>query len=176
MTPTIFQTAVVAFALVGSATATPTAKVYPEFTQLPGMPTLASLNLTVEDLYTKPVTLGEISESAVLYDNHCINNGAFGGPVDDVIACFNYINAFGGSTSACKINSGPGGSKQLCHIGRAYVFGDNGGQGSSANSACSDVAIGVQWIFTNCNFGGKVEGNAAARGNGDYVVIVEGSP
>lgn len=36
-----------------------------------------------------------------------------------------------------------------------------------------DVALAVEWIFTNCNNGGQVGGSCAANGNGGLVVGVE---
>jgi hypothetical protein len=35
-----------------------------------------------------------------------------------------------------------------------------------------DVALAVQWIFTNCNNNGEVGGSQAANGNGQLIVHV----
>ncbi|KAF4622757.1 hypothetical protein G7Y89_g14269 [Cudoniella acicularis] len=79
-----------AFALIAAAAPTPT--VYPEVIPGPSLPSLAELNLTSEYLYTLPPVVLFVSTSqlprAALFNNDC-----YSAYVDNVIACYNYLNA-----------------------------------------------------------------------------------
>ncbi|KAJ3840648.1 hypothetical protein F5878DRAFT_522322, partial [Lentinula raphanica] len=147
---------------------------YPELIPGPGFPTLAELNLTSEQLYTMTPNLQtpvvpispELASRSDRYTNECFTYTTAN--VDDVIACFNYLQNIGSNT--CAVN---GDNVQFCYAGTAQISGSNISGTSSAASRCSDVALAVQWIFTYCNVGGQVGGAAAANGNGYLVVGVE---
>ncbi|KAJ3719156.1 hypothetical protein C8R42DRAFT_628616 [Lentinula raphanica] len=143
---------------------------YPEVVPGPGLPSLAELNLTSEALYTMTPSFLENRESefsgrSELWTNTCFTYTTAN--VDDVIACFNYLENIG-STNCGVENT----NVQFCYAGTAQITGSSI-VGPSASSLCSDVALGVQWIFTYCNVGGQVGGDAAANGNGDLIVGVE---
>ncbi|CCM03422.1 uncharacterized protein FIBRA_05553 [Fibroporia radiculosa] len=134
-----------------------------------GMPSLESLGLTSEELFAKgppPALTSRITELQKRYDPVCQTYST--GSVDNVIACFNYLKALG--TKPCTVN---GDNNIMCTAGDAQVGGSNVSGGPSASSYCSDAALGVQWIFTNCNQGGQVGGSQAANGNGDLIMSVD---
>ncbi|KAI0059297.1 hypothetical protein BV25DRAFT_1918544 [Artomyces pyxidatus] len=157
--PALFLAA--ATALSTFAVAAPT--VHPTVVPGPGLPTLAELGITSEELYARPPSL---QARAALYSPVCQTYST--GDVDDVIACFNYLEAIGGN--ACTVD---GDNVQFCYAGDAQVTGSNESGYPSASSLCSDVALGLQWIFTYCNQGGRVGGSQAANGNGGLIVGVE---
>ncbi|KAI0059302.1 hypothetical protein BV25DRAFT_1779087, partial [Artomyces pyxidatus] len=136
--------------------------VHPTVVPGPGLPTLAELGLTSEELYARPPSL---RTRAALYSPVCQTYST--GSVDNVIACFNYLEAIGGH--ACTVAQ----NVQFCYAGDAQVMGSNVSGTESASSLCSDVALAVQWIFTYCNDGGQVGGSQAANGNGYLIVGVE---
>lgn len=126
---------------VAAVPASGPAKVYPEVVPGPGLPTLAELGLTSEQLYTTNSTqsIGKLGTGLVLHDVHllmppielreAIARSAdytsmcytyTTGSVDNVIACFNYLVNIG--THACGV--GPG-SVQFCYAGDAQVTGTN---------------------------------------------------
>ncbi|KAL5318424.1 hypothetical protein ACEPPN_013484 [Leptodophora sp. 'Broadleaf-Isolate-01'] len=109
MYPQISKSLLMAFTrLILSTTALPTetATFYPEVIPGPGMPSLAELGLTSEQLYTTTPNL------------HCPNALA---NVDSVIACFNYLMSLG--TSGCGVDRYNG--KRFCTSGNAKVDGLN---------------------------------------------------
>ncbi|OBT51832.1 hypothetical protein VE04_07888 [Pseudogymnoascus sp. 24MN13] len=93
--------------------------------------------------------------------------------VDDVIACYNYLVALGDYT--CR-------ERDLCRIGSATISGLNrNGQIWNfgvpivfSTAKCWDAALGLQWIFTNCNEGGKVMGYKEV-GDGEYMIAATNS-
>ncbi|KAI0059299.1 hypothetical protein BV25DRAFT_1137433 [Artomyces pyxidatus] len=149
-----------ATALSTFAVAAPT--VHPTVVPGPGLPTLAELGITSEELYARPPSL---QARAALYDPVCETYTT--ADVDNVIACFNYLESIGGN--ACTVD---GDNVQFCYSGDAQVTGSNISGTGSASSLC-DVALGLQWIFTYCNQGGQVGGSQAANGNGYLIVGVE---
>ncbi|KIJ64457.1 hypothetical protein HYDPIDRAFT_40205 [Hydnomerulius pinastri MD-312] len=132
----------------------------------PGLPSLESLGLTSEELFAKGPPATKRGEVEKRYTNVCQTYST--GSVDNVIACFNYLEALG--TKACGVN---GDNVIMCTAGDAEVSGSNISGGPSASSYCSDAALGVQWIFTYCNSGGRVGGSAAANGNGFLIMSVD---
>ncbi|KAL6716107.1 hypothetical protein ACLMJK_005673 [Lecanora helva] len=95
---------------------------YPEVKPGPGLPSLASLNVTSAQLYqAKPATLptGRYALATEV-------NGLCGGvrddpaPVDDVIACFNYLTQLG--HQACVVPPKTG--VQFCEAGDASIEGE----------------------------------------------------
>ncbi|CCM03419.1 uncharacterized protein FIBRA_05550 [Fibroporia radiculosa] len=138
----------------------------------PGFPSLESLGLTSEELFAKgplPALTSRITELQKRYDNVCQTWST--GSVDNVIACFNYLEALG--TQACGVSGGPESSVIMCTAGDAEVSGVNISNEFSASSYCSNAVLGVQWIFTYRNNGGQVGGSAAANGNGNLVMSVD---
>ncbi|KAH9475647.1 hypothetical protein JR316_0011202 [Psilocybe cubensis] len=159
--------------------------VYPDVIPGPGLPSLEFLNLTSKDLYTMTPPTFDLSLNsrsanfdAEWYDDNSTpfqttnrTSCSFTfttGDVDNTIACFNYLVSIG--NNACVVSAD---NVEFCRAGDASIGGSNLHQTSgAASSACRDVATAVQWIFTNCNVGGRVGGADAAYGNGDLVVGV----
>lgn len=115
--------------------------VHPEVIPGPGLPSLASLGITSDDLYkSKAYTrnwlpldrkwdliycIGELVIDSVnglskRFDNFCGGGRGATGNVDDVIACFDYLNRLG--TTRCGV---PGDNNQhiFCTAGTASVNG-----------------------------------------------------
>ncbi|MCJ1475074.1 hypothetical protein MMC13_003734 [Lambiella insularis] len=168
--------------------ASPLTKAYPEVHPGPGLPSLASLGLASADLYqstpalltkpsipsshpkqpTVPPSLGsKPAERHTAFTNACQGGEDATAAVDDVIACFNYLQSIGNYD--CTVLAGD--QPQMCRAGTASVEGASV-TGETTTAACTDVAAGVQWVFTYCNNDGQVEGSAAAYGNGNLVVVV----
>ncbi|KAH9220070.1 hypothetical protein DL95DRAFT_456979 [Leptodontidium sp. 2 PMI_412] len=185
MYPKISKSLLMAFTtLILSTTALPTetATFYPEVIPGPGMPSLAELGLTSEQLYTTTpnlreqyiLTYGHSTSLAfrnsftTLYNGECRHCPDALANVDSVIACFNYLMSLG--TSGCGVDRYNG--KRFCTSGNAKVDGLNytPGQANPTKSYRSDVALAVQWIFNHCNSGGQVRGSQAANGNGELVI------
>ncbi|KAL2072934.1 hypothetical protein VTL71DRAFT_10258 [Oculimacula yallundae] len=125
----------------------------PEIIPGPGLPSLASLNVTSTDLYAMPVppnfspsVTGRSASPASMqkraqfcydfYSNKCSTFWAVG--------CYNYLNMLG--TTACG-----GGTSwfTMCSVGACTVSGH--AQGTiSVSSYCRDVAFGVSVIAYTC--------------------------
>lgn len=106
-----------------------------------------------------------------LFDPFCGGGAGDTANVDDLIACFNYLQSIRGYE--CWI---PADHDQhaMCTCGSAKVSGvDIGDANTSSNwlnlwsilyrtllmlPNSGDVATAVQWVFTYCNSGGHVEG------------------
>ncbi|KAK2610066.1 hypothetical protein N8I77_003523 [Diaporthe amygdali] len=164
---------------------------YPEFIPLPGFPSLAELNLTTEMLHAPPKLLpipdgydgaaSISSDFSIEYVDSCSAGGGGSGTlltanVDDVIVCFNFLVALGNyliTVSESDQISGVPYFRQVAIYNSAVVIAHSLNVGGTASTAY-DVALGVQWVFTNCNSGGQVAGSAAAYGNGDLVVQSSG--
>lgn len=149
--PSLVALALAAFAAVNTV-AIPAAeprKEYPEVVPGPGLPTLAELGLTSEELYTMAPKLGKCTPTpffiahreltvhaegrstlearSALYNNVCQTYTTAN--VDNVIACFNYLQSIGGN--ACTVN---GDNVQFCYSGNAQVTGSNiSGTGSASS-------------------------------------------
>ncbi|KAI0060396.1 hypothetical protein BV25DRAFT_1807463, partial [Artomyces pyxidatus] len=147
------------------------ATVYPTVIPGPGLPSLESLNLTSADLYTTDISLGMYplsscsavpvqtlivgltearGELEARYTNECFTYTT--ASVNNVIACFNYLQSIGSN------NCGVVSNIDFCEAGDAQISGSNIAGAGEVSSSCHDVALGVQWIFTNCNNGGQVGG------------------
>jgi len=139
---------------------------YPEVIPGPGLPSLASLNLTSAELYERVPTDEQLSTLKARFNLQC----GFPGPacpVANAVACFNFLNALG--HQACGVN---GDNVMFCTAGGCNWFGSNISGGPSASSFCSDVAIGGDSIINQCQSGGTVCGATAANGNGNLVVTI----
>ncbi|KAF9523321.1 hypothetical protein CPB83DRAFT_910754 [Crepidotus variabilis] len=149
--------------------------VYPEFIPGPGLPSLKSLNLTSKNLYDmKPqwISTPPSELEARSFNNECLQPTA---NVDDTISCFNYLVSIG--NSECTVPANLNENAYFVAMGEAMIVGLNQHETAGAtSSSCRDVALAVQWLFINCNQGGRVGGRAVANGNGDLVVEVQRSP
>lgn len=85
--------------------------------------------------------------------------------VDDVIVCFNFLVALGNYqitvSDSDQINGLPG-FRQVAIYNSAIVVAHKLNVPSTSSTAY-DVALGVQWVFTNCNNGGQVAGEFSHR-------------
>lgn len=80
--------------------------------------------------------------------------------MDDVIVCFNFLVALGNyriSVSTSDQISGVPGFRQVAIYNSAVVIAHLLNVQSTSSTAY-EVALGVQWVFTNCNSGGQVAG------------------
>jgi hypothetical protein len=102
----------------------------------PGLPSLASLGLNSEQLYSMPFdpsTDSGLDKLASGFDSICQDQTKYGAPAEDVLSCYHYLNQL--NTTNCQV-SGPNGYKQVfCTAGSAMVVGQNigtapGGTGS----------------------------------------------
>ncbi|KAJ7222809.1 hypothetical protein C8J57DRAFT_1482253 [Mycena rebaudengoi] len=155
---------------VGFAKAVPTAEEYPEVIPGPGLPSLASLNITSAELY-RTVPTQDIKKSlARRFPLLC--NEVPQCSIADATACFNFLNALG--HQACTVPGPVGGSSTFCTAGGCHWFGGNIKQGGgSVSSFCSDVATGGATIIFGCSqLNGLVSGANAANGNGDLIVTI----
>ncbi|KAH8811185.1 hypothetical protein F5884DRAFT_876339 [Xylogone sp. PMI_703] len=162
-----FSQSTILFSIVlGVASALPTAdKVYPEVIPGPGLPSLASLGLTSEELYTmKPNET--VVKRAPAFDPGCGPSDAAYTDVNDIIACFNYLNSLGHQN--CAVPSGAG-VVQMCRAGNGQILGQ--GLNGATSSWCSDVANAVLWVINDCTRPDQsVAGFQAANGNGNLIV------
>lgn len=147
MTPTQYLSALlVALASFQSSSAIPTSNAYSEVIPGEGMPSLAELGLTSEQLYTMPVE----ASMSLRIPNICVTTNiiqdaekiltraaAKCGPVEaaytdvnDVVACYNYLKNLG--TRDCAVGRNYARSV-FVHAGRARVIG----QGSTAKATSS---------------------------------------
>ncbi|KAH3939643.1 hypothetical protein HBI56_193160 [Parastagonospora nodorum] len=139
-------------------------KAHPEVIPGPGLPSLASLGLTTAQLYETPVPGAEFSAQ---FDLKCGPNNRAYGPVNDVIACYNYLRNLGGR--ACQV---PGNSVLItfCTAGNGKATGQ-GLNSNAQSSACSDVAGGLLQVINGCTRSDQtVAGFQAANGNGNLIV------
>ncbi|KAK6330407.1 hypothetical protein TWF696_003504 [Orbilia brochopaga] len=162
-------------ALFGAAAAAPTSAPVVDYTKLiipgPGLPSVAELGLTNEDL-TKPVPgleqlMARESENpnAVFkrYTPQC-----WGGPAcswSDAQGCYNYLVGLG--NRPCKTS----GIDQMCRVNgcswQARTLNSR-----EVSSPCSNAANGGAWVMNNCR--GNIRGSNAAWGNGDLAVDLIG--
>ncbi|KAJ6785327.1 hypothetical protein PWT90_02594 [Aphanocladium album] len=141
---------------------------YPEVIPGPGMPSLASLNLTSEQLYTMPMPDGpQFNQRSLVSRAYCAVRACTRAPRDDALACYNYLNNLG--TTMC---GGDGrGVVQFCYAGQAQI---TGGMDHASSSYCEHVAIGALDVINNCYSDRGVKGLSVAYGNGDINVGVNG--
>ncbi|KAM3537913.1 hypothetical protein ARSEF1564_009168 [Beauveria bassiana] len=117
---------------------------YPEVVPGPGLPSLESLGLTSEQLYTmEPAS-----------------------PDTEVNARASLAPIIG--SNDCTVPSGFK-TVRYCFAGDADVNGLST-TGKSLTSTCASVAHAVRWIISNCRRANKAAGSEAAFGNGDIIV------
>ncbi|KAJ7320957.1 hypothetical protein DFH08DRAFT_970263 [Mycena albidolilacea] len=149
-----------------SAIPTVTDSDFPEVIPGPGLPSLASLGLTSEELYKRVPTPEEMKRLQPLFTLEC-GEVPPACPVANAVACFNFLNALG--TTACTVN---GENVTFCTSGSCHWFGSNISGGSSASSFCRDVATGGNAVINTCQGNGFVDGANAASGNGNLIVTI----
>ncbi|KAL2136126.1 hypothetical protein VTI74DRAFT_5349 [Chaetomium olivicolor] len=141
-------------------------KVYPEVIPGPGLPSLAELNVTSAQLYEMgmPEELqARAQELDKRFTGRCGPAEAAYTNVNDIIACFHYLQNLG--TQACVA----GENTVMCTAGQAHIYGSalNGG----TSSYCRDVASGVLWVINSCTRPDQsCAGAQAAAGNGNLIV------
>jgi hypothetical protein len=136
--------------VVGFAKAVPTAEEYPEVIPGPGLPSLASLNITSAELYRTVPTQGKNSLFLTLHQfSYATNfldikkslarrfpllcNEVPQCSIADATACFNFLNALG--HQACTVPGPVGGSSTFCTAGGCHWFGGNIKQGGGPVSS-----------------------------------------
>ncbi|KAK7053662.1 hypothetical protein R3P38DRAFT_2851491 [Favolaschia claudopus] len=168
----INQLLALALCAVGSANALPNTntKEFPEVIPGPGLPSLASLNLTSAELYQRVPSPEVVKGLERRFDLIC--NEVPQCSVSDATACFNFLTALG--QQACTVPGPVGASSTFCTAGGCHWFGGNLKQGGgSVSSFCSDVATGGASVIFGCTQSNNlVSGANAANGNGDLIVTI----
>ncbi|KAM3523501.1 hypothetical protein MY4038_008164 [Beauveria bassiana] len=163
---------------------------YPEVVPGPGLPSLESLGLTSEQLYTmEPASPGislahlipsirEIADKvadtevnaraslAPMFTPICATDSGAYTDVNNLMACERYLARIG--SNDCTVPSGFK-TVRYCFAGDADVNGLST-TGKSLTSTCASVAHAVRWIMHNCRRANKAAGSEAAFGNGDIIV------
>ncbi|RDL35472.1 uncharacterized protein BP5553_07403 [Venustampulla echinocandica] len=140
----------------------------------PGMPSLASLNLTSAQLYAMdPLSHGLDARGANI-EEKCFNFDL--APRTQVSACKSYLTALGKTMCGVHAPAGVHGFYQaFCQAGKAMIYGANWGPTDFAGSYCSDVALAIGYLLRDCGAnGGDIAGQIAANGNGALLVSVVG--
>ncbi|OAQ64491.1 hypothetical protein VFPPC_05757 [Pochonia chlamydosporia 170] len=142
----------------------------PEVVPGPGLPSLEQLGLTSAELYS----LGKPNITAVLGNEFSANFDPRCGPaeaayvnVNDIIACFHYLDRLGHQDCVAPPNLG---IVRFCTAGNGVVSGQAlDSRGSS--SWCSDVAKASLYTIDHCTRPDQsVAGFQAANGNGNLIV------
>ncbi|KAI9888701.1 MAG: hypothetical protein M1814_006512 [Vezdaea aestivalis] len=134
-----------------------------------GLPSLSSLGVTSDDLYKEKFEASAEAKEALAAAAPPTCVGTNTARVEDVIACFNYLQRLGNRDCVVPASGRVG----FCRAGTAYIYGSTR-NGRSQRTTCSNIAIAVQGIFTRCNSGGRVDGNAIPTGNGNIRVVAGG--
>ncbi|PSN60066.1 hypothetical protein BS50DRAFT_640479 [Corynespora cassiicola Philippines] len=125
-----------------------------------GLPSLESLGLTAEYLYslpapTTPVPRSPLEKRVILCQS---NNCA----VDDAIACYHYLRNLGRQN--CVVNR----DSTFCTAGGCKITGKSV---LTESSWCEHVAVGVLAVIDGCtNTAGRTGGRDVAYGNGNLLV------
>ncbi|KAK4151756.1 hypothetical protein C8A00DRAFT_35566 [Chaetomidium leptoderma] len=161
----------------------------------PGMPSLESIGLTSADLFNKtfvdellappPFLLRTQSSSSEKpagrllrrWTSRCDEAPPFG-INEGINACAAYLSAL--RTTDCLAGNKP---VTMCtSLARGFETHVRGIsiRPGSATSYCRDAALGVSWVPKNCKPGCEGDycysaGSAAANGNGDLIMLVEGN-
>ncbi|KFY75153.1 hypothetical protein V499_04852 [Pseudogymnoascus sp. VKM F-103] len=150
----------------------------PEVIPGPGLPSLASLNLTSEALHAMgPIEIppdyhiGDVKPTSKR-DNPtppaCIYYG--GALIDraNMLSCVNFLYALG--TTPCTLSNSAA-SAQWCNVGNVALYGWNWHNLPTVPSYCSDVAIAAQWVYNNCNYDNVNQWGGWAYVNGNVDII-----
>ena len=111
----------------------------------------------------------EPSPPSCFYENGGLVNRA------SVLGCINFLFALGTTRCTIPINEV---EAQWCNAGPAVAYGVNVKYGQQeVSSYCSDVALGAQWVYNNCNYDNTNQwgGWAAANGNANILVEIGGT-
>ncbi|KAK3901698.1 hypothetical protein C8A05DRAFT_34614 [Staphylotrichum tortipilum] len=168
-------------ASVKAATAAAAPKVYPEVIPGPGLPSLAELNLTSAQLYEMgPPDAASVALANALakrrpaYPLQCGRYDFEYANVDDIVACFHFIQNLG--TTSCVAPGGQGQFVTMCTAGAAQVVAWSYNY-QTVSSYCSDVALGLLSVIDRCTRADHTcAGSNAANGNGDFVVYADLKP
>ncbi|KAF2401665.1 hypothetical protein EJ06DRAFT_555331 [Trichodelitschia bisporula] len=142
----------------------------------PGMPSLASLGVTSEQLFSADFTDPHAtSPSSVLHKRQSYCSLTYPASRANAIACRNYLIQTG--TFTCS--SGPDFSV-LCTAGDSEILGWNYyNLNGGVNTQCSDAAVAASWVIDNCSScpgdSCDVEGSHPATYNSNFVVYVDES-
>ncbi|KAL2193941.1 hypothetical protein P885DRAFT_80722 [Corynascus similis CBS 632.67] len=142
-------------------------EVYPEVTPGPGMPSLAELNVTSAQLYEmeRPAELdARTLDLEKRFDGKCGPGEAPYNNVDDIIACYHYLNKLDNKMCSASYHT------VLCKAGKSQVFG-TALHVRSTSSYCRHAANDVLWVVDHYTRPDKTcGGSAMATGNGDFLV------
>lgn len=134
---------------------------YPEVIPGPGLPSLASLNLTSADLYetaaappavkgSKKMMMRGTSEAAAALErrwfNVCDPSTAALAPKTDITACYNYLASLP-SSQACAVSAGT--TVEMCRSGEGHVTGQGVG-GVAASQPWSVPSLGLDVLLRCC--------------------------
>ncbi|KAJ8117452.1 hypothetical protein OPT61_g1358 [Boeremia exigua] len=148
--------------LVSSAPATSGARSeVPEVIPGPGLPSLASLGLTSEQLFALGKPESSEDDQSLMAVTRC---GDQYGNVNNAIACYNYLRNLG--RTDCRVPIGQR-SVIMCTAGDIRIESS----GVGASSWCEHVAMAVLYTVDHCTRPSQdVAGYAPAYGNGDLIV------
>ncbi|EJP69087.1 hypothetical protein HC256_001067 [Beauveria bassiana] len=144
---------------------------YPEIVPGPGLPSLASLGLTSEQLYKmESVSPSKVNKRASFAPNYvpfCESDQRAHTHVDGLRMCYTYLSYIGARD--CTVPSGF--RKALyCNAGDAHINGLSI-NGRSQTSSCASVAGALGWILDNCKLpNNQIAGSQAVSGNADIIV------
>jgi len=151
MSPTISNLLVLSLAAFRITSANPlpgTTQQVPEVIPGDGLPSLESLGLTSAKLYAmgNPSAQTPKIPFHTLFQAGCGPSDAAYAPVNDIIACFHYLDALG--TTACGVPANYG-VIQMCRAGQGQILGQSV-TGNAESSYCRDVASGILWVINSC--------------------------
>ncbi|GJN73239.1 hypothetical protein PLIIFM63780_007301 [Purpureocillium lilacinum] len=166
--PTRLSSAILALtslSLVGGLAIT-----YPEVVPGPGLPSLAELGLTSAELYNMGIPHhlpDRLAVRAATFEPRCGPSEAAYVNVNDIIACYHYLDKLGHQNCATGANFAV---SEFCHAGSGHVTGQALNP-RGASSYCSDVAIAALYTIDHCTRPDQtVAGFQAAFGNGELIV------
>ncbi|KAG4433026.1 hypothetical protein IFR05_011487 [Cadophora sp. M221] len=123
----------------------------PEVVPGPGLLSLASLNLTSEQLYSIPAP--DFGKSELKLAKRAA--GCFDAnrqcTLDDAVTCYSYLGTPGTQSCQVDISGGAGSWKELCRAGNCVVEGRLTNNLIVDSTACSNVAYAVSVIAYTCN-------------------------
>ncbi|CZR57667.1 uncharacterized protein PAC_07556 [Phialocephala subalpina] len=159
--------ATIGFKVITALPATTAAQLYPEVIPGPGLPSLASLNLTSAQLYTMPSPISSISllNRATSFQSVCGPQDAVYVNVQDIIACYHYLSSLNQNCGGTTFNQGD----TMCTAGNAKVV--DSCHSDSCSVRCTEAAVSVLWAINSCTRPDQsCAGWAQPSGNGDLIV------
>ncbi|KAF2827349.1 hypothetical protein CC86DRAFT_405483 [Ophiobolus disseminans] len=140
---------------------------YPEVVPGPGLPSLASLNITSAELYEIASQHSDTASAMGNVPTTC--GGELYAPYSHVDACREYLDKLG--RQDCVVPDK--GRQVLCIAGEAQVYAESL-SGRDETAWCSNVAFGVSLIMFDCKNAEKVAGYTSALWNNNVLVRVFG--